>query len=40
LSDGTLRPDRWTVQSIGERLEAGDPWEGMSRRARKLPGID
>lgn len=37
LSDEGLRPDRWTVKNIGERLEAGDPWEGMSRRARSLP---
>lgn len=37
LSDGGLKPDRWTVKNIGERLDAGDPWEGMSRRARSLP---
>lgn len=39
LSDGKLRPDRWTVTSVGERLEAeGDPWKAMGRRARLLPG--
>ena len=37
LSDKSLRPDRWTVENVGERLEAGDPWTGMSRRARSLP---
>ena len=38
LSDGRLRPDRWTVKTIGARVEAeGDPWRGMSRRARSLP---
>lgn len=38
LSDRRLRPDRWTVQNVGERLEAaGDPWKGMARRARALP---
>ena len=39
LSDGRLKPDRWTVKTIAERVEAeGDPWKGMARRARKLPG--
>ena len=39
LSDPRLKPDRWTVKSIGDRIEAeGDPWQGMSRRARALPG--
>ena len=38
LSDRRLRPDRWTVRTIGARIEAeGDPWKGMSRRARNLP---
>jgi bifunctional non-homologous end joining protein LigD len=37
LSDRTLRPDRWTVKTIGERLDDGDPWAGMNRRARALP---
>jgi bifunctional non-homologous end joining protein LigD len=38
LSDGRLRPDRWTVANVGERAEgAGDPWKGMGRRARALP---
>ena len=38
LSDRRLRPDRWTVESIGARLDAaGDPWKGMARRARALP---
>lgn len=38
LSDGGLKPDRWTVKSVGDRLKAeGDPWRGMKRRARGLP---
>ena len=38
LSDRTLRPDRWTMRSIGGRIDAeGDPWKAMSRRARALP---
>ena len=38
LSDRKLRPDRWTVASVGERIAAeGDPWKGMGRRARALP---
>jgi bifunctional non-homologous end joining protein LigD len=37
LSDKTLRPDGWTVKTIGERLDADDPWAGMTRRARSLP---
>ncbi len=38
LSDSRLKPDRWTVKTIGARIEAeGDPWKGMARRARRLP---
>jgi bifunctional non-homologous end joining protein LigD len=38
LSDPKLKPDRWTVKTIAERIEAeGDPWKGMGRRARALP---
>jgi bifunctional non-homologous end joining protein LigD len=37
LSDRSLKPDRWTVTTIGPRLEDGDPWHGMTRRARALP---
>ena len=38
LSDPKLKPDRWTVKTIGARIEAeGDPWKGMARRARALP---
>jgi bifunctional non-homologous end joining protein LigD len=38
LSDRRLRPDGWSVKDVGARLDAeGDPWEGMARRARKLP---
>ncbi len=39
LSEARLKPDRWTVKTVAERIEAeGDPWKGMSRRARGLPG--
>jgi bifunctional non-homologous end joining protein LigD len=38
LDDARLKPDRWTVKNAVARLEeAGDPWKGMMRRARKLP---
>jgi len=38
LSDRKLRPDRWTVANVSERVGAeGDPWRGMGRRARALP---
>lgn len=39
LSAARLKPDGWTVKDVADRLEAeGDPWRGMSRRARGLPG--
>jgi bifunctional non-homologous end joining protein LigD len=38
LSDRALKPDRWTVKTIAGRIDSeGDPWKGMSRRARALP---
>ena len=38
LGDGRLKPDRWTLKNIAQRVEAeGDPWKGMGRRARALP---
>ena len=38
LSNRALKPDRWTVATVGERLDAeGDPWRGMGRQARALP---
>ena len=39
LSDRTLRPDKWTVKTVGQRLDIGDPWSGMNRRARGLPRL-
>jgi len=40
LSERSLRPDRWTVATIGDRLDAaGDPWKGMGRHARALPAL-
>jgi bifunctional non-homologous end joining protein LigD len=37
LSDGKLRPDRWTIENCGERVDGDDPWQGFGRRARSLP---
>ena len=38
LSDPRLRADRWTIATVGARLEGeGDPWRGIGRAARKLP---
>jgi bifunctional non-homologous end joining protein LigD len=37
LSDKKLRPDGWTVKTVGERLDTADPWDGMRRHARALP---
>lgn len=38
LSDSRLRPDRFTIRNIDRRLRsAGDPWRGISRRARERP---
>jgi bifunctional non-homologous end joining protein LigD len=38
LGDRRLRPDRWTIATIGKRLESeGDPWSGFRRAARSLP---
>ncbi len=40
LSDRRLKPDRWSVTSVRERIDAeGDPWKGMGRRARALPRV-
>jgi bifunctional non-homologous end joining protein LigD len=38
LSDARLKPDRWTIRTAADRLEAqGDAWKGIGRRARALP---
>lgn len=38
LEDQDLRPDRWTITSVPDRLASiGDPWAGMARHARSLP---
>jgi bifunctional non-homologous end joining protein LigD len=38
LSDAKLKPERWTVRSLPERLDAeGDPWRDIARSARSLP---
>jgi bifunctional non-homologous end joining protein LigD len=37
LDDRRLRPDRWTIATIGRRLQSdGDPWSGFLRSARSL----
>jgi bifunctional non-homologous end joining protein LigD len=39
LSDCGLRAQSWSVRTLGERLESrGDPWAGISRHAKALPG--
>jgi bifunctional non-homologous end joining protein LigD len=40
LSDPTLTPDGWTIETVSARLEEGDPWRGMNRRARTLPSTE
>jgi bifunctional non-homologous end joining protein LigD len=38
LSDPRLKPDRWTVRTAPDRLDAeGDMWRDIGRRARSLP---
>jgi bifunctional non-homologous end joining protein LigD len=40
LEDAKLNAQRWTLRSIGERLDAhGDPWADISRHARALPRV-
>jgi bifunctional non-homologous end joining protein LigD len=40
LEDSGLHARRWTLRSIGERLDArGDPWTDISRHARALPRV-
>jgi len=37
LDDRRLGPQRWTVETIGARLDSdGDPWKGIARHARAL----
>ena len=38
LDDRSLRPDRWTLRTLPERLAGeGDPWAGLAKQARALP---
>jgi bifunctional non-homologous end joining protein LigD len=40
LSDPALAPDRWTIRTAADRLDAeGDAWAGIGRHARRLPPI-
>ena len=36
LDDRGLKPDRWTIASMPERLKDGDAWHGISGRARAV----
>ena len=39
LSDGGLRPRRFTLRTMADRLaRSADPWAGMARHRRGLPG--
>ena len=38
LDDRSLRPDRWTLRTLPERLAGeGDAWAGIAKQARALP---
>lgn len=38
LDDPRLRPDGWTITTARDRVrDEGDPWKGISRRARDMP---
>ncbi|MFF4381475.1 non-homologous end-joining DNA ligase [Kitasatospora sp. NPDC001547] len=39
LDDPDLTPQRWTIATIGERLEGDDPWAGELRRGRSLKAV-
>jgi bifunctional non-homologous end joining protein LigD len=37
LSNSSTRADRWTLRTVGRRLQAeGDPWHGMEAHAASL----
>jgi bifunctional non-homologous end joining protein LigD len=41
LEDPDLRPDRWTIRTVPERLErGGDPWRDLPAAARPLRGAE
>jgi bifunctional non-homologous end joining protein LigD len=40
LEDSGLRPDGWTLRTVGARLERdGDPWGAIARSAGGLPRL-
>lgn len=40
LDDPDLRPDRWTVRTVLDRLaEVGDPFRGALHRDQTLPRV-
>lgn len=40
LNDPKLRPDRWTVRNIAERLRQDDPWGKPAARGRSVRAAD
>ena len=36
LDDAKLKPDRWTIRSMPDRLADGDAWHGIGSRARAI----
>jgi len=36
LDDPKLKPDRWTIKSMPDRLEEQDAWHGIGGRARSV----
>ena len=40
LDDPDLRPDRWTIRTIGDRVAAiGDPFERLLSQSQRLPSL-
>jgi bifunctional non-homologous end joining protein LigD len=40
LDDPKLRPDRWTIRTIGDRIaEKGDPFRAVLGGGQRLPGL-
>ncbi|QPP05577.1 ATP-dependent DNA ligase [Streptomyces bathyalis] len=40
LDDRKLRPDRWNVRNIADRLREDDPWDGTATRGRSVRAAD
>jgi bifunctional non-homologous end joining protein LigD len=40
LDDPALRPDRWTIRTVQERLaERGDPFRAVLNMSQELPAV-